>query len=82
MPEPSLPTGIGMFNLGCIAPIEAAGTSMVIFESSTLRVLISPGPSNSPRSEGLIGVAWTSINTSLSPGTGLSDSKIAISSFP
>ena len=57
IPEPSLPTGIGIFSLGFMAPIIASGTSMIIFESSALRVLISPGPSNRPKSEGLIGVA-------------------------
>ena len=58
-PEPSLPTGIGLFSLGSMAPIIAFGTSIMIFESSALRVLISPGPINKPRSDGLMGVAST-----------------------
>ena len=59
IPDPSLPTGIGLLSLGFIAPIMAFGTSIIILESLASMVLISPGPSNSPRSDGLIGVAST-----------------------
>src|SRR5579872_846134 len=85
-PAPSLPTGIDSSSRPAIAFMPASGTFAVITGSclvpDALAVARSAAPVNSPRSEGLIGVASTRTTTSSGPGSGVGTSCREISSSP
>src|SRR6202158_920799 len=74
-PAPSLPTGIDSSSRPAMAFIAASGTLADItgdsFVPDALAVDISPAPTSSPRSDGLIGEASTRTRTSSGPGSGV-----------
>src|ERR1700704_6709279 len=85
-PAPSLPTGIDSSSRPAIAFIIASGTFAVTTGESLVpdafAVDMSAAPTNSPRSDGLIGEASTRTTTSSGPGSGVGTLASDISSSP
>ena len=85
-PAPSLPTGMGSSRRPFMPRICASGTRAVITGRSGVpdwtAVLMSAAPNNSPRSDGLIGVASRRISTSSGPGVGTGTAASDTSSSP
>src|SRR3984957_5713465 len=85
-PAPSLPTSIPWSRRPATAASRDWGTTAVAVGRSAvppaLKVAASAGPSNIPRSEGLIGAASTRTTTSSAAGSGTTASSSDNSSFP
>jgi hypothetical protein len=81
-----LPAGNGLSNLAANAGIMASGISMLTTASTPDPLIVivetSAGPSNNPRSEGLMGVASTLISTSPSLGCGIGTDTSDSSNLP
>lgn len=86
MPAPSLPTNMGSSRRAATDGRRLSGTDAVAVGRSGVppacNLVTSAGPTNMPRSEGLIGVASTRKRTSSAFGAGVATSSSHNSSLP